>query len=153
MVLDDMRARERFLDHLRWTLALELRHQHILQSGLVHVTYDPRDIQGLTFGAADAARQLGEVLGCLQRAFRTTDLMTREGMNFWILAPFTQLDPVKEKVRKVLAEAPENGLAIAKSDIRIYLLRDFLKQDAPVFSDVEGFLGHLKQQAPSVNLD
>ena len=153
MVLDDMYSRERFLFQLDWILALEHRHRHILQSGLVHITYDPQDVHGLTFDAADAAKQLGEVLACLKKSFRSSDLMAREGMNFWILTPFTQLDPVMEKVRHVLTYAPENCLAIAKSNIRIYLLRDHVKGDSMAFGKAEDFLDYLRQQPASVNLD
>jgi hypothetical protein len=153
MVLEDMYARERFLFQLQWLLALEHRYHHILQSGLVHVTYDPQDVHGLTFDAADAASQLGEVMACLKRSFRSTDLVAREGMSFWILTPFTQFDPVMDKVRHVLTHAPDNGLAIAKSDIHIYLLRDHLKHDAPAFKAAEDFLDYLKQRPVSVNLE
>jgi hypothetical protein len=153
MVLDDMYTRERFLLQLEWLLALEHRHHNILQSGLVHVAYDPQDVTGLTFDAADAASKLGEVLACLKKSFRSTDLVTREGMNFWILTPFTQLDPVKEKVRHVLAHAPENGLAIAKNNIRIFLLRDHIKDGSPLHKTAEDFLDYLKHQPASVNLD
>ena len=62
MVLQDMYAREHFLFQLEWLLALEHRHHHILQSGLVYVRFDPHDVRGLTFDAADAANPLGEVL-------------------------------------------------------------------------------------------
>lgn len=153
MVLDDMYARERFHFQLEWLLALEQRHHNILQSGLVLVTYDPQDLRGLTFDAADAATKLGEVLTCLKKAFRSTDLMTREGMSFWILTPFTQLDPVMDKVRHVLTHAPQNGLAIAKSDIRIYLLRDHLIEDASVGKSSSEFLDYLKKRPPSVHVD
>jgi len=153
MVLDDMYTREHFLFQLEWILALEHRHQNALQSGLVYVTYDPQDVYGLTFDAADAAGRLGEVLLCLKSAFRSTDLVTREGMNFWILTPFTQLDPVLDKVRHVLAHAPENGLAIAKSDICIYLLRDHIKGNSLVLKKAEDFLDYLRQQPASVQLD
>ena len=143
MVLDDINAKEKFLFHLEWLLALEQRYFHILQSGLVHIAYDPKDVQGLTFGAGDAAQRLGEVMVCLKQAFRSTDLVMREGMNFWILTPFTQLDPVMEKVKKVITTAPKNGLDIAKSDIGIFLMRDYMKPESPAFKSGAEFLNFL----------
>lgn len=153
MVLDDIYSRDRFLSQLDWILALEQRYQHILQSGLIHVSYNIKDVQHLTFDAADAAIKLGEVLACLKNAFRSTDLVTREGMGFWILAPFTQLDPVSDKVRRILKFAPENGLSIAESQIRIYLLRDHVKTDAPHCKKAVDFLDYLRDQPESVDLD
>jgi hypothetical protein len=153
MVLDDMYARERFLFQLEWLLALEQRYHNVLQSGLVRVAYDPQDVHGLTFDAADAATQLGKLMACLKSSFRSTDLVAREGMNFWILTPFTQLDPVMDKVRHVLTNAPENGLAIAKSDIRVYLLRDHLKGGGAGHDKAQAFLAYLQQQPASVNLE
>ncbi len=152
MVLDDLYSRERFLSQLDWILALELRYQNILQTGLVHVRYHPREIQNLTFDAADAARQLGEVLACLRKSFRATDLVMRDGLAFWILTPFTQLDPVLEKVRQVLHYGPENGLAIASSDLQIYLLRDHVQRSPGAPASAEQLLDYLRQQAPSLNL-
>jgi len=150
MVLDDIYSRDRFLSQLDWILALEQRYQHILQSGLVHITYNTRDVQNLTFDAGDAAIRLGEVLACLKNAFRSTDLVTREGMSFWILTPFTQLDPVADKVRYILKYAPENGLTIASSQIRVHLLRDHVKKDMDHCKTAEDFLNYLRNQPGSV---
>lgn len=152
MVLDDINAKERFLFQLEWLLALEHRYSHILQSGLVHVAYDAQDVRGLTYNASDAAQKLGEVTSCLKKAFRSTDLVARDGLNFWILTPFTQLDPVMEKVQKVITTAPQNGLAIARSNISIYLLRDHLKPDSAPFKSGKEFLTHLLQSKPSISL-
>ncbi|MDD5031025.1 MAG: hypothetical protein PHH58_16275 [Rhodoferax sp.] len=151
MVLDDIHSRDLFLSQLDWLLALEQRYENIMQAGLVHVTYNTRDVQNLTFDARDTAIRLGEVLVCLKKAFRSTDLMTREGMSFWILTPFTQLDPVADKVRHVLKYAPENGLAIASSQIRIYLLRDHVKKDLVHCKRAEDFLSYLRDQPASAD--
>jgi hypothetical protein len=144
MVLDDLTAHARFLVVLEWILALEKRHADALQPGLVHIRYDPQHIRDLTFGAGDAAHKLGEVADCLTLAFRGSDLIAREGMGFWILAPFTQIDPVVEKVRQVISSAPKKGLAIANSDVRIYLLRDHLGGAASQFKAAQDFLDYLK---------
>ena len=144
MVLDDLTDHDRFLVLLEWILALEKRHADVLQPGLVYIKYDAQDIRDLTFGASDAARKLSEVADCLKSAFRGTDLITREGMSFWILAPFSQIDPVVEKVRQIMATAPQNGLGIAHSNVRIYLLRDHIEGPAGQFKSAQDFLDYLK---------
>jgi hypothetical protein len=153
MVLDDMYARERFLFHLEWLLSLETRYCHILQSGLVYIALNPNDVHGLTYDAGDAAQKLGEVSNCLKQAFRTTDLVMREGMNFWIITPFTQLDPVIEKVKSVITTAPKNGLEIAQSNTKIFLLRDYIKPGKPEWDSGVGFLEHLLTKEASTNPD
>lgn len=150
MVLDDLTAHDKFLVLLEWMLALEKRHADVLQPGLVHIRYDAQDIRDLTFGASDAARKLSEVADCLKEAFRGTDLIAREGMSFWILTPFTQIDPVVEKVRQVMATAPQNGLGIAHSNVRIYLLRDHIGGAAGQFKAAQDFLDYLKALPESV---
>jgi hypothetical protein len=144
MVLDDLTAHDRFMVMLEWVLALEKRHADALQPGLVHIKYDPQDIRDLSFGAGDAAQKLSEVADCLTHAFRGSDLIAREGTDFWILTPFTQMDPVMEKVRQVISSAPKQGLAIAHSDVRIYLLRDHLGGAASKIKAAQDFLDYLK---------
>lgn len=143
MALDDMYARERFLSHLDWLLCLEKRHENVLQSGLVHIALNQTDVLGLTYDAGDAARRLGEVANCLKLAFRSTDLVMRQGLSFMIITPFTQLDPVMDKVKKVITTAPKNGLEIAQSNIKIYFLSDHVKPDVPECSSAEVFLDFL----------
>lgn len=149
--MDEITDRDKFLIMLEWMLALEQRHSDALEPGLIHIAYDASDIRDLTFGAGDAAHKLTEVLQCLQQVFRGTDLIAREGMNYWILAPFTQIDPVMEKVRKVLTTAPQSGLAIAHSNVRVYMLRDHMDSPSAKVRDAEGFLAHLLTQ-PAIEL-
>jgi hypothetical protein len=144
MVSDDISPDDRFWVLLEWMLALDGRHADVLQPGLVHITYDPSDIRDLTFGAHDAAQKLREVMDCLRDSFRSTDTITRKGTGFWILAPFTQIDPVVEKVRKVIQTAPQNGLAIAQSNVRIYMLHDHVTARPGGFADVDDFLEYLQ---------
>ncbi len=151
MVLDDCNERDKFFYMLEWMLALELRYPDTLQPGLVHVTYDPTDIRSLTSDAADAAEKLGEVLSCLQQAFRTTDIVARDGLAFWILTPFTQADPVMDKIRTVIRTAPQKGLAIAESNIDMFLLKDRQKPGSPKFNNAREFLDILLQ-IPSIKL-
>lgn len=153
MVLEDMYARERFLFWLEWLLALESRYSNILQSGLVRITLDRRDVFGLTYDAGDTALKLSEVKDCLKQAFRRTDLVARDGLNFWILTPFTQSDPVIEKIKKVIQTAPLSGISLSKSDIDIFLLRDHLKPGLPTFKTGQDFLAYLLLSQSSVVLN
>lgn len=141
---DDINAQDKFKVMLEWMLALEKRHADALQPGLVHIKYDEADIRDLTFGASDAAQKLNEVMDCLRQAFRTTDIIAREGMGFWILSPFTQIDPIMEKVKKVIRTAPQNGLGIAQSNVRVYLMRDHMQGGAAHFKAAEDFLDYLR---------
>lgn len=153
MVLDDLTAHDKFMVLLEWMMALEKRHADSLQPCLVYIKYDEHDVRDLTFGASDAARKLSEVLECLRHAFRTTDLITRDGMSFWILSPFTQFDPVMEKVTKVMRTAPQNGLAIAHSNVRIYNLKDHVHGGAGKFTHGQDFLDYLKALPAAILAD
>lgn len=144
MFAEDITAQDKFKVMLEWMLALEKRHADALQPGLIHIKYDEADIRDLTFGASDAAHKLNEVMDCLRRAFRTTDIIAREGMGFWILSPFTQIDPIMEKVQNVIRTAPQNGLGIAQSNVRVYLLRDHMHGPAANFRAAEDFLDYLR---------
>lgn len=141
---DNISAHERFMVMLEWMLALEKRHSDALQPGLVHVSYDASEIRDLTFGASDAATKLNEVQDCLRQAFRSTDLITREGHGFWILTPFTQIDPVMEKVQQVIHTAPKNGLGVAQSNVRVYLLKDHMHSGAANFKNGRDYLDYLR---------
>jgi len=143
MVLNDISAHDKFLLMLEWMLALEERHADVLEPGLVYIAYNSSDIRDLTFGASDAANKLSEVLECLQQAFRTTDIIAREGLGYWILTPFTQIDPVIGKVRKVLTTSPQNGLAIAHSNVRIFMLRDHVAARPANYKSGQEFLEYL----------
>lgn len=152
MVLDDVYAKERVLFHLDWLLNMERRHDHVLQSGLVHIALNPDDVQRVSFGASDAAEKLGEVLSCLQSACRSTDLMMREGMSFWIITSFTHLDLLTDKVKTIMATAPHNGLEIAENQIHVYMLRDFMQPGMPSFersTDFLDLLAHSASDSPS----
>jgi hypothetical protein len=147
---EEMNAFDRFMVMLEWMLALEKRHADALQPGLVHIKYDASEIRDLTFGASDAATKLNEIQTCLQQVFRTTDLITRDGHSFWILSPFTQIDPIMEKVQQVIHTAPQNGLVVAHSNVRVYLLKDHMHSAAANFKNGRDYLDYLAALPPAV---
>lgn len=143
MAFEELNTRDQFFYMLEWMLVLERRHGHALQVGLVHIAYDPIQIRDLTFSASDTATKLDEIKQCLNSAFRKTDLVTRDGMGFWIIAPFMYTDPVTQKVNHVIKTAPQNGLAIADSNVRIFIMKDYLEDKTLDFKTGQEFLDHL----------
>ena len=145
MVLEELGDGDKFMAVLEWMIALGHRQSGVLEAGLVYVTYDPVEVRDLTFSASDTVAQLGVIQTCLRKAFRHSDLICRDGVNFWILAPFTQIEPVLDKVQRVIKSAPENGLSFAKQNFRVFMLKDYIGPgSAPISGPLE-FLGTLLQ--------
>lgn len=144
--MKDPGSQEKFFFQLEWVLALEKRYVNILEAGLVRIACDPAHTQTLTFGARDAATHFDQVQQLLQSSFRATDLITRTGFEFWILTPFTQADPVTQKIEHLLTRAQEAGVAIARRQIEVYLIRDHLSIDKTRAPDGVKFLAQLRDQ-------
>ena len=142
--MKDPGSQEKFFFQLEWVLALEKRYVNILEAGLVRIACDPAHTQSLTFGAKDAATNFDQVQQLLLGSFRTTDLITRTGFEFWILTPFTQADPVTQKIEHLLQRAQERGVAIARRQIEVYLIRDHLSIDKTRAPDGLKFLEQLR---------
>ena len=126
MVLEELGDGDKFMAVLEWMIALGHRQSGVLEAGLVYVTYDPQEVRDLTFSASDTVQQLSVIQNCLRSSFRHSDLICRDGVNFWILAPFTQIDPVLDKVQRVIKTAPENGLSFAKNNFRVFMLKNYI---------------------------
>jgi hypothetical protein len=146
MVLEELGDGEKFMAVLEWMIALGHRQSGVLEAGLVYVTYDPLEVRDLTFGASDTVQQLGVIQNCLRSAFRQSDLICRDGVNFWILAPFTQMDPVLDKVQRVIKSAPENGLSFAKNNFHVFMLKDYVSPGSAPVRSPQGFLQSLLQE-------
>lgn len=142
--MNDTDLKEQFFFQLAWVLALEKRYVNILEAGLVHVACDPSHMQSLTFGAKDAATNFADVQALLRESFRTTDLIARIGFDVWILTPFTQADPVTQKIEHLLEVADQRGVAIARHQIKVHLIKDHLSIDKTRAPDGMAFLNALK---------
>lgn len=119
----DIEQREKFLFTLEWLLAVTRRYSVHVQFGLVHVNYADARVLGDIYGAQEAAQRLDEIAHSLCNAFRKTDLVARDGTDFWILAPYTSTDrKLVEKVRYIIEIASQNGLYIVERDISIFSL-------------------------------
>lgn len=145
MVLEALGSAEKFMAVLGWMIALGHRQAGALEAGLVHVHYDPQDVRDYTFSASDAAEQLDVIQNCLRDAFRQSDLICRDGIDFWILAPFTQIEPILEKVQRVIQNAPQNGLSLARNNFRVFMLKDHANPGRSVAPDPALFLQQLLQ--------
>lgn len=135
---------EKFFVQLEWVLALEKRYVNILEAGLVHIACDPVHMQSLTFGAKDAATNFEDVQDLLRESFRTTDLIARMGFDVWILTPFTQADPVTQKIEHLLTVAQQRGVTMARHQISVHMIKDHLNIDKTRAPDGLAFLKKLK---------
>lgn len=142
---EDLEARERFLFTLEWLLAVTKRHSGGMQFGLAHINFETPKILGETYGAQIAAQKLDEISHSLRKVFRKTDLVARNGTDFWILVPFTPAEEkLVDKIKYIIETASQSGLQIVERDISIFLLpNDAAELDAN--SSALEFLAYLKK--------
>ncbi len=142
---DDIDAREKFLFTLEWLLAVTRRHSGGMQFGLAHVNYETPRLLGETYGAQRAAQKLDEVSHSLRKAFRRSDLVARDGADFWILVPFAPAEEkLVDKIKYIVETASQGGLQIVERDISIFLLPNDAA-DVDANSSALEFLAYLKK--------
>lgn len=143
-------ARENFLFALEWLLAVTKRYPGPVQFGLAHIAYSNPKLLGETYGAKVAVQQLDEVLDSVHKAFRKTDLVMRDGAEFWLIVPFTAAnEKISDKIKYILESAKLGGLQIVERDISFFSLPlkgVAVKDDMP---SVE-FLDYLKKHHTSL---
>lgn len=145
MSSEDIEAREKFLFTLEWLLAVTRRHAGGLQFGLAHINYETPKVLGEAYGAQRASAKLDEVSRSLRKAFRKTDLVARDGADFWILVPFTPAEEkLVDKIKYITDTAAQGGLTIVERDISIFSLPNLAAGLDGDFSALE-FLNYLKQ--------
>lgn len=142
--LNSLSSRDKFFFQLQWVLALEKRYVNILQAGLVHIACDPVDVQKITFGAQDAAVNFDDAETIMRVSFRATDLIARVGFDFWILTPFTEADPVTQKIENLLGAAAKSGVAIARHQINVHLLKNYLAEEKKAAPEAMALLQQIK---------
>jgi hypothetical protein len=136
---------EKFLFTLEWLLAVTERYAGCLQFGLFHINFENPRILGEAYGAQKASHKLDEALHSLQKAFRKTDLVSRDGVDFWILAPYTPADEkLADKIKHIIEMASESGLQIVERDLSIFSLPNDAAAPGPDSSALE-FLAYLKK--------
>lgn len=145
----DIEAREKFLFTLEWILAVSKRYQDSpLRFGLVHISVGNSQGLGEAYGAHGASRKLVEVSHALRGAFRKTDLVARDGVDYWVLAPYTPPENISDKIMDIVREASKNGLDIADRNVAIFSLP--LKEPIHEASgSAQGFLQAIKSLCES----
>ena len=123
---------------------LHKRYSDPLQFGLVHIHYKNLGILGETYGAKNASRKLDDVSHSLRKAFRKTDLVARDGTDFWILVPYTQAsEKLVDKVNDTIKKASQDDLHVAEHDINIFSLSQDVVKICEGCSGAE-FLAYIK---------
>lgn len=128
---NDTASWEKFLSVLEWVLAVKLRHPENLDFSLAYISFSDKAALGNRYGAMQAAKMLFELTHELREALRKTDIVARDGTDFWVLLPHIEAESVVPKVTKIVEIAAENGLDIVDRDISIFVIKDnnILKQD------------------------
>ncbi len=149
MQQEDLDAREKFLYTLEWLLEVTKRHSGPLQFGLAYIHYKDPKIFGERYGAKAAAQKLDDVSHNLRNTFRKTDLVARDGSDFWILVPYTPVtEKLVDKVNDMIQLASKGDLEIMAHDVFIFsLTQDAIKQCKDCStegSSAVAFLAHIK---------
>jgi len=145
MSLEDIEAREKFLFTLEWLLAVTRRYSEGLHFGLAYIDYETPRTLSETYGAQKTALKLDEVLHTLRKAFRKSDLVARDGADFWILIPFAPAEEkLVDKIKYIIDTASQSGLQIVERDISIFLLPNHAA-DLDANSSALEFLTYLKK--------
>ena len=150
MYQENSEAHKNFLFALEWLLAVTKRYAGPLQFGLAHISYENPKLLGATYGAQMAAQQLDEVLHSLRKTLRKTDLAARDGLDFWIIVPFTPDDEkISDKIKDIIEAASLAGLQIVERDISYFALP---LKDIPLSEDASPLelLAYLKKNHASL---
>lgn len=142
---EDFQALDRFLSTLEWLMALHERNPNALHFGLVHVCFHDKQQLGAAYGARDASQMLTHLARQLRNSFRKTDLVARDGTDFWVLVPYTSPETVTEKVRTLVEMASDNGLDIVDRDVAVFAMPDPAIMSNMAFNSAAEFLAHLKR--------
>jgi hypothetical protein len=122
-MISDIQLCSRFIDTLDWICQVLVRHADDFNIALVKIAYGDDNSLGEAYGAPEALRQLSSLTHDLQNSFRKSDLVGREGTDFWILFPYTRVtDNVYDKLMDVLQGSAHNNLNIVQREVAIFEL-------------------------------
>lgn len=150
-MISDIQLCNRFTDTLDWICQVLIRHADGLHVALVRIAYGEDNSLGEAYGAPEALRQLASLTHDLQNAFRRSDLVGREGTDFWILFPYTRVtDNIYDKLMDVLHGSAHSNLNIVEREIAIFEL-PLIYQKAMVKPDHGlALLQYLKTNQPEL---
>lgn len=144
-MVSDIEQRSRFLDTLDWLHHVLIRHTDSLNIALVRIAYGTDNVLGETYGAPEALRQLAELTYDLKKSFRSSDLVGRDGTDFWIIFPYTPFsDNVFEKLTSVLQKSTHDNLNIVDREIAIFELPTIYAQNRLTVTDSVELLHFLR---------
>ena len=145
MLQEDLEALEKFLSALEWSLACWARYPGQFQLALAHIDYRNPQRIGDAYGAKAGSLKLDEVAHSLRRTFRKTDLVARNGTDFWILLPHVPaIDKVSEKIRYIVDTWSDEGLKIVERDVAFFVIDQEGVQLTETFTPLE-ILAYLKE--------
>lgn len=147
MMIEDIESRNNFLATLEWLLAIAARYDRSIELGLIHIEYGHKNELGETYGAHEAVNQLAEMTRHLKQVFRKTDLVCRNGSDFWVIVPYTpSTEKLFDKVFEILGGMEHEGLRIVNPEIAVFdltaLIAAFVKQHRE-FNALD-FIEHLR---------
>jgi GGDEF domain-containing protein len=121
MIKHDAESRETFLNTLDWLILVVERYKENFNFALVKIAYGNANELGETYGAPEASKQLVAMTADLQKAFRRTDLVARNGSDFWVIFPYTPFsENIYEKIVTVMEDAHHAGLNVVDREIAIF---------------------------------
>lgn len=150
-MISDIQLCSRFIDTLDWICQVLIRHADDFNVALVRIAYGDDNSLGEAYGAPEALRQLSSLTHDLQNSFRRSDLVGREGTDFWILFPYTRVkDNIYDKLLDVLHDSAHKNLNIVEREIAIFEL-PVIYQKAMVKPDTGlALLQYVKSNQPEL---
>lgn len=152
MVSHEVEARNSFLSALEWLMKITLRYANPIQFWLVRITYGNGNQLG-EHGAQEATIQLDAVKGSLNKVFGRTDLVCRNGNDFWIIVPYTTTSAEKlyDKVLDVLQSEEHEFLHVVDREASVYSLTENVAELEKQFKEMDALslLEYLKENKNS----
>lgn len=147
MIIEDLEIRRSFMDTLEWLLAFSVRYGCPLQFGLVLLELGEQNELGEAYGAQEAAKELAELTLHLKRTFRKTDLIARNGTDFWMIIPYAAAtEKLYDRVIDTLSAVEHEGLKVVNPEIVVFNLLDHLgvlQHEVPQLTALE-VLGYMR---------
>lgn len=135
---------DRFLITLDWLLSMHARYPEHVDFGILHICFHGHRQLGHTYGAPTAFQILNELADSLRANFRKTDLVARNGIDFWILVPYTDPQTVCRKVSKLVEIAATKGLSVVDRDVSLFKPSELMHDEVTRAKTSIEFLDHLK---------